>query len=390
MPEINTAVSDAATSGGANFDLLTTDRSTPTSAAPETPVTIIETPAEVANPVFPEGFYEKPPVPGTPEAEVEKVVASEPVVTEEPVATEGEFTLPSFETDANNAPAAEAPATESLWLDVAKEAGISLPENSKEAFVNALKERDQASLDAVKEQARVDFETQFVASLPEDIKGLYEYTKMGGDAQNYKGSFEQINTLKNLTNIELVEADLAARQGWTEEMVQTELNIQMEKGFIDHEAAKLRVILDGNEQNIKNRLLAEQTQRQAEAQNIAQQEFASQTNQIRESLSKRKDFAGRQMKQEYIDAAMKKWEGGEIKRDFASNPDKVAEFILWDTFGSQVIGDLKKESYQSGKSKVTAKLSNIPVLAPEGSTAPVKRVHEQSEGGFENLRELRS
>ena len=392
MENTNTNVSDAGNNSGANFEALVVDLDANKGQTQETQTNGQST--ENANTGFPEGFFTK-------ETTTEEVPSKETtenvdgagdagstdgnVDTGSDESGESEFKLEIPE-PAVKETTTETPAVEYDWSKIAETAGLKIEDNTQDALVNAIKAKAEPNLDAVREEARISFEKEFIETLPEDIKGLYEYTKAGGDAANYKGAFEQINTLKALSNLDLVQADLEARTGWTDEMVSKELDMLIEKGAVDHEAAKLRVILDNNEARIKNNLIAEQQQKAEQAQQLLREEQAKETTQIREALSKMKEFVGAPVEQKHIDYLMTKWESGEIKNDFASNADKVAKFMMWDTFGEQAMKNFAKERYQAGKQKVQAKVSNIPMQQTEGTSAPVTRVREESLGNFEALR----
>ena len=334
---------------GGGFESLTntidfspnTTTSTDTSTAIEEVVSVNDNIEKFDIGELPGGFSD------TPATETKETEKKEEVKEEEKL----EFQVPS----------------EVSWINIAKEDGIEIKDNDQKAYKEALKEK---------------LRNEELATLPADVKDYVEHVKAGGKIEDFKEPFNNIEKLKALSAEELVTLDLQNTEGWTEEMIETEVALQIENNTIDHSAAKLRLILDQTKESIKNDIIQTQQARQtAEAERIAN-EVKIENESIHKSIDEFKEFMGIPTNEKQKQFIKKKWDDGSLKAEFSNSPKDVIEFAAWKYFGQQGQEMLKKEYLRKGKDEIQAKLSNV----PPKTESTGRKIATQASNDFENLK----
>jgi hypothetical protein len=258
------------------------------------------------------------------------------------------------------------------------------PEGSYKALAQQLGfEIEEDSIDAIKskvipveeaeKKAKVSKE-EFFSTLNPEVAAALEFKEMGLPDNLLLEPTKEIDGWLKLDDAELVRANLAATDGWTTEMIDTEIESLVESGKITHEAAKLRIGLN----NDKNVLLAQRkelvqkytTQKQ---ESLVRQKEQEKTQFI-EAMNKVSSLMGVPIPKEVKEALIIKYNNGVYDKDFASLTEAKVNYVLNKELGNKLAAHIRNKASEQVKKAATDELLNIPpVQSGGGGKAEIKQ-----------------
>lgn len=271
----------------------------------------------------------------------------------------------------------------SVWVETAKELfGIEVNENSYEAFVEAAKTAvEQAELKG--KETTLEKELN---SLPIEAQVDFLLLREGYTREQINEPTKEIDTLLTYSNIDLVRKDLEL-QGMSESVIEKEIELLTEKGLIDHEAEKLKLVLHNARESVltERQQLAEQVATNYHAR--LQAEKKTEAELMTNAFNTVKDFMGQSINDNTRKQLAERYAEGSYDSIF-NDPVKKAEFIMYYHFGEQAAKNIRNKALEEGREKVTKHLSNVPPVPQHNNTKSVVKQNAKTISGFESLSSL--
>lgn len=268
----------------------------------------------------------------------------------------------------------------SVWVETAKELfGLEVQENSYEAFVEAAKVAvEQAELRGMETTLQKE-----VAELPIEAQVDFLLLREGYTREQINEPTKEIDTLLNYSNIDLVKKDLEL-QGMSESLIEKEIELLTEKGLIDHEAEKLKLVLHNARESVltERQQLAEQVATNYHAR--LQTERQAQAELMSNAFNTVKDFMGQPINENARKQLANRYAEGAYDSIF-NDPVKKAEFIMYHHFGEQAAKNIRNKALEEGREKVTKHLSNVPPVPQQNNAKPIAKQNAKTTSGFESL-----
>jgi hypothetical protein len=256
------------------------------------------------------------------------------------------------------------------WADLAKEDGIEAA--SKEEYVTKIKEK-----------AKIDIQKELTA-LPEEGLMFIEHIKAGGSIDDFKEPLRQYDEVLGMDDIDLVELDLKNTPGWTDEMVATEIENLVEKGQVEHHAAKIRAYVNVQKENEKKNIFETQQAAAAQKEQAAVMQKEAEIKGIQEVLGKTEEFMGTKLKQEHKDFIERQYKKGNFEK-VTNNVAEQVEFMLYKTFGKQGIESIKNDAYERGMDEIRKTLHKAPSKPEESGGRRKNTITTEVENDFASI-----
>jgi hypothetical protein len=249
--------------------------------------------------------------------------------------------------------------SESSWVDLGKDLGIEIKENSFEAYKEAF---DKVRTDAIeagkKEAARIELE-KFT---PEAQKAI-EFLNANPEASinDFINPLKRIDEALSLDNESLLRADFVAK-GWDADRIDERVQILSDNGTLESEAYVLRKDIENVRANTEMQLV-EDAKAQGEYRRQQIQETQRKENEsIIKVIQEVKTFMGFKVPDAAKQYLQKQWESGEVRKAFQSNPEEVVQFMLNKYIGKEAERELRKNQFQKGRDEIQSKLHNTKEL----------------------------
>jgi len=270
-----------------------------------------------------------------------------------------------------------------VWIETAKELfGLEPENNSYEAFVEAAKVAvEQAELRG--KETTLEKE---IAELPVEAQIDFMLLREGYTREQINEPTKEIDTLLSYSNIDLVKKDLEL-QGMSESLIEKEIELLTEKGLIDHEAEKLKLVLHNARESVltERQQLAEQVATNYHAR--LQAERQTQAELMTNAFNTVKDFMGQPINENARKQLANRYAEGAYDSIF-NDPVKKAEFIMYYHFGEQAAKNIRNKALEEGREKVTKHLSNVPPVPQQNNTRVSAKQNAKTTSGFEALNSL--
>ena len=281
---------------------------------------------------------------GLEETATAEVIAAKKLETEKPV---GELNLEDLEGFEKEAP-------EGSWLAVAQAEGLKIQNDTwddvKAAIIAPyIKQAEEAKTMAV--------ENLFQTLKPETVANL-KLLEMGVPEAELFEPTKKIENYLALDNLALVRADKEA-MGWNAEMIDAEMELLTSKNLVDHEANKLRLMLNETKAGIvkERQTYIEQYESKKEQAILAQQELEK--NHFKEAMNTVSSFMERPLSNEIKEELIRRYNKGMYKEEL-SKPDAQVQYILYKEFHKKLIPILKNTAFSNGQEEQRKKLLSIP------------------------------
>ncbi len=277
-------------------------------------------------------------------------------------------------------PELEVPAgagTENLegednWISMAKGRGWEITEDTYDAYLKAEekhyaeKQKDIETLSWEKVKEKLTPDAQLHLDLLNSGLTLEEITK----------PTKAIEEFKRLSDAELVREDLTRTEGWTAEMVSTEMERLAKENLVEHEAKKLRVYLDTEEQAImaqyQGRVKEYREKNEARINQVLQQE----ATQISEHFNKRSEFMGSPISDKVRNYLMSNYKAGKYDKEM-KNPEAIIDFMLYREYGKIAAANLGNKEFERGRNEIAKNLHSVPPI----QNGALNKHQRQSNGG---------
>jgi len=263
---------------------------------------------------------------------------------------------------------------------LAKDLGADLQEESFEAFKEAFVPKSE--LEKVKTTTK---ETLLAQYTPETAAAI-EMLELGlpqelilEPTRNIDNAIASLDSALKLSSAELVRAVLENTEGWTPELIETELDELATNGKLEHKAQveRLNIIADKKalvEQrttvlNTRGELVAKHT---ADRQRIEQQKKEQDTSLFLKTLNDKSDFMGVPVPKEFKDAIALKFRGGLYDNQLSEAQTKV-NAILFHELGGKFAKLLNDSALAKGKESEIRKAANIPPTVNSGGGQKVAK-----------------
>lgn len=276
-----------------------------------------------------------------------------------------------------------------IWIETAKETlGIDLQEDSPEAFKLSVKN----AIEAAKEEGKKTTLDQELASLNPEAAVDFILLREGLTRDEINAPVKELEDLLALSNIDLVRKDLELQykdldEHKRNELIEKEIEILTEKELIDHEAEKLKVVLNQAKESrlLERAELAKSVATKYEAKREADRQ--SELQSIGNSLNTVKEFMGSPINDNVRTELVKRISYGKFDSIF-NDPAKKAQFILFDLFGEQAAKNIRQLALTEGREKVTKHLSNVPPDPKHNNSVSSSKQSAKTASGFEALETL--
>ena len=272
---------------------------------------------------------------------------------------------------------------ENLWVETAKNIfGIEAAENSYEGFINAA----QSAIEQAELRGKETTIEKELASLPVEAQVDFLLLREGYTREQINEPTKEIDTLLTMSNIDLVKKDLEL-QGMSESLIEKEIELLTEKGVIDHEAEKLKLVLHNARESVlaERQQLAQQVATNYEAKLQAERQAEAQL--MTNAFNTVKDFMGQPINENARQQLAQRYAEGQYD-SILNDPAKKAEFIMYHHFGEQAAKNIRNKALEEGREKVTKHLSNVPPVPQQNNTRVSAKQNAKTTSGFEALNSL--
>ncbi len=294
---------------------------------------------------------------------------------ETPAATETPEVNPLFEIKPEDLTDVPKTFEEGTFQALAKDGwGIELKEESFDAFKENFVPK--AELEKVtqmtKESILAEYSPETAATIQLLELGLPQELILE-PTRNVDNNVTIIDNAVKLGDAELVRAELENTEGWTPEMIDTEIEELVANGKIAHKAQVVRVnllndkkvLLAQREDILKTRndLIAKHT---TDKQRVAEQKKEQDNSLFLKALNDKSDFMGVPIPKDFKDAVALKFRSGLYDSKLSEAQTKVNS-ILFAELGSKFADLVKKSAFAKGKETEIKKNANIPPISSAAS-----------------------
>jgi hypothetical protein len=244
------------------------------------------------------------------------------------------------------------------YKHIAQQMGVEIEEESLDSFKSKFIPKEEA------EKSAKLSKQELYSSLPPDIATAFQLKELGIPDDLILEPTKEIDGYLKLDDAQLVRANLAATEGWTEDMINTEME-SLDEDKLSHEAKKLRLELNQQKKNIittKENLVQQYT---AEREQVALKLKEQEKTQFKEAMDKVSTFFGVTIPKEVKDALVTKYNNGLYDKDLTAAEMK-ANFILIKELGDKLTKHVRNKVSADVKKEATDKLLNIPPVKPGG------------------------
>lgn len=308
----------------------------------------------------------------------------------EPVAKEGEPTPAADEGKDDEKtgfefeppkPEAAAPAVEeeSNWITLAKETGLGeLKTDSFEEYNKLYQDKLKAEREAGKAEAAKQEATELLSKHGPLAVDLFKYLSVEGNTlETYLDPLKQYNEIIAMGDEDIVRLEFESRR-YEKEVIDQKIETLKQEGKLKDTAYDFRKVVEGLRDKKQASVLAEGAAKFDQAKQTLSDQRKQEDSQVREALSRLKQFYGGNVTQEMRDELYKKWESGEFRRRMASDPDAVVRFMMSEEYGEKAVKTIRKMAEQGGRQGFRNKEVHNIQLPGGGSKGakPVEHVDE--------------
>lgn len=261
---------------------------------------------------------------------------------------------------------------------IAQQLGAEIEEDTVESFKSKFISKEEAE-----KLAKVSKET-FFADLDPEVAAALELKELGVPKEFILEPTKEIDAYLKMDDAELVRANLTATDGWTTDMIDTEIELLRESGNLGHEASKVRVALN----NDKNAILQNRTELvnkyTVQKQEAATRQKEQQKIQFIETMNKVSTFMGVTIPKEVKEAFIAKYNNGVYDKELLS-PDSQVNYVLKKELEGKITKHIQNKASEKAKKEVTDKLLNIPPVKPTSGGKAV--INEQADNTWAAIEE---
>lgn len=311
-------------------------------------------------------------------AAVEEKVADEPLTIEETPLT--------IDTEVSETP-------EDSWFFIAKQEGLEIKEDSFASVKEALTAPLLEQLEQVK-TAKVE---DYLVDIDPQIRMQIELNKAGLSYEDIKAPLENIAKYRAMNPVELVREDLTLTYLNTKRLtdvsqltdedkafIDTEIESKIESGKIDHEYKRIRLLLDGEENNIKDQQQAIIDKFKINSARISEEKRNNEVESVKKALSETQRFMGSTIDKDSLENLGKEYANGTYDK-LLKDPNFIKNAILYHKLGEKAHEVAIAKSRAEGELK-TAKefLHNTPPLDKVGAG---KAITTETKTGLQALKD---
>lgn len=252
------------------------------------------------------------------------------------------------------------------WLAVAKATGLEIKEDSFEAYNEAVQNR----IKEVEEKAKSITKESIYAELDPQQAMVLKLMDMGVSLEEAVAPTRMIDTYLGMEDAQLVRENLKSLK-WDDEKIDTELEMLAEKGWLSHEASKIREILNVERQNVvdRNRSILENYEQNK--QQVALRQKQEEVVQFQKTLDTVSKFMNVPISSDAKKAITEKFNRGDYDQ-ILNSPQSKVELLLYKELGNKAIKHIENTAYQRGREEKTKSLLNIPPVKANTGKAVVQ------------------
>lgn len=258
---------------------------------------------------------------------------------------------------------------------------VDVAEDSLEAVQKAFQEK-YVSIDKLKEVETAGKE-RFYSSLKPETATAFELIELGVPEELAFNPTKEIDGYLKLEDAVLVRAVLENQQGWTEDMVDIEMEeLSSNPSRLVAKANIARANLNAERNEILNersQLVQKYTQQK---QQVALQQKTEAETRFKEALTNESTFMGLPLSKEIKDAIIAKRARGAYD-NVLSDARAQALAILQVEFGDKFTKTALSKAKEEGKADIVKKLAEIPSKKSGGGSVVINA--EQTKGAFSNM-----
>ena len=312
-----------------------------------------------------------------------KEVAAEEKVEDEPLVIEE--TPLTIDTEVSETP-------EDSWFFIAKQEGLEIKEDSfasvKEALTAPLLEQIEAVKTAKVEDYLMDIDPQ--------IRMQIELNKAGLSYEDIKAPLENIAKYRAMNPVELVREDLTLTYLSTKRLtdvsqltdedkafIDTEIESKIESGKIDHEYKRIQLLLDGEENNIKDQQQEIINKFKTNSARISEEKRNNEVESVKKALSETQKFMGSTIAKDSLENLGREYANGTYDQ-LLKDPKFITNALLYYKLGEKAHEAAIAKSRAEGELKTAKFLHNTPPLDKVGAG---KSIATEVKTGLQALRD---
>jgi len=286
-----------------------------------------------------------------------------------------------IEFKAEDIPGFEKEPEDGTWIAVAKAKGLDITEDSFEAYSEAF----DAKLKAVEESAKSITLDTILSSVKPETAAIIKLMEMGVSEESILAPTANIDNFLSMEDAQLIREDLKL-QGWDDDRIDTELEIQAEKGWLKHNADTIRLALNTSKKEIieqREAILNQYTQNKEKA---VLEQRQKEVVQFKEALNTVSSFMNVNISAEAKEAIIAKFNRGDYDQQL-NDPKSKVELILFKDLGQKALKHIENTAFQKGREDKTKALLNIPPV--KGNVAKAAKDNNQIQSPFEAFNDFK-
>jgi len=245
---------------------------------------------------------------------------------------------------------------EGSWIAYAKAEGLDITEDTPEAYIAA---KVQPFEEKIKQVEQMKFE-EFLADVDPTLRMKIELQKTGMTLEQIEAPFNNIARYKAMSDVELYREDLTLRYpNATQEWIDADVEKAVESGQVSHDATRLRLDLDNEESNLRQRYDNIIEQHKINSAKFLEQKRSSEIESVSKALNEIPSFMGAVIAPESKQVMARKFSEGKYDQ-ILNDPAKKAEFVMYHELWKKAYEAAIAKSKSEGKLSVTKQLSNVP------------------------------
>lgn len=273
----------------------------------------------------------------------------------------------------------ETEPEEGTWAFIAKQDGLSLKEESYEAFKEAITQPLVEQLEAIKVQ-KMD---EFLAEIDPKIRLRVELNLSGMSNEDIDRPYEVAREFKSMEPQALVREDLKSRfPQASEEWLDKEMERLVSTDGIEHERERIIMEVDAHLDIINNEREERLKQYNINKQSFLNEQKVKEIESVSNALNNMSMFMGKTIPEHIRKGLSTSYTKGQYN-NLLNDSQAKAEFIAWKQIGSQLLKNIEAESFNKGLEKVSKKLHNTPPVETGGAG---KSTTTEIKGNFDKLK----
>lgn len=268
--------------------------------------------------------------------------------------------------------AVQLSADEGTWKAYLETNNLAVPSDfTEENGLEVVLAAKEAEIAAKYEEKLAITAEEILSPYPPEARLILDLMASGQTLEQINKPFNDINNWKSMSKEELIRSDLSARDGWTEEMVEHQMEALVAGNKIDIEHKILMTGIDQYEKRITEQQTLQLKQYSQAQANLKEQKKTQDFNAFKTELNKMSTFMDRKLADTNKQSIINDYNNGAFDR-LMQNPVEKAEFMLYKKYGKQALEYAQARAIEQATLEKARTQHNVPpVISGNGNNTQI-------------------